>query len=90
MRTGRPKKPLALSDEERAKLVMLTRRRTAAHWLARRAQIVLLASTGKGNLDVAEALIAGALARKESRGGHYRRDFDKRDDKNFVLQSPGE
>jgi succinate dehydrogenase / fumarate reductase flavoprotein subunit len=38
----------------------------------------------KGNLDVAEALMAGALARKESRGGHYRRDFDKRDDKNFL------
>ena len=56
MRTGRPKKALVLSDEERAKLVMLTRRRTTAHWLARRAQIVLLASTGKGNRDVAEQL----------------------------------
>jgi succinate dehydrogenase / fumarate reductase flavoprotein subunit len=29
-------------------------------------------------------LMAGALARKESRGGHYRRDFDKRDDQNFL------
>jgi succinate dehydrogenase / fumarate reductase flavoprotein subunit len=38
----------------------------------------------KGNLDVAEALMAGALARKESRGGHYRRDYEKRDDKNFL------
>jgi succinate dehydrogenase / fumarate reductase flavoprotein subunit len=38
----------------------------------------------KGNLDVAEALISGALARKESRGSHYRRDFEKRDDKNFL------
>jgi succinate dehydrogenase / fumarate reductase flavoprotein subunit len=38
----------------------------------------------KGNLDVAEALMAGALARKESRGSHYRRDYDKRDDKNFL------
>jgi len=38
----------------------------------------------KGNLDVAEAVMAGGLARKESRGGHYRRDFDKRDDKNFL------
>jgi succinate dehydrogenase / fumarate reductase flavoprotein subunit len=38
----------------------------------------------KGNLDVAEALMAGGLARKESRGGHYRTDFDKRDDKNFL------
>ena len=38
----------------------------------------------KGNLDVAEALMAGGLARKESRGGHYRTDFEKRDDKNFL------
>jgi succinate dehydrogenase / fumarate reductase flavoprotein subunit len=38
----------------------------------------------KGNLDVAEALIAGALARKESRGSHYRRDYETRDDKNFL------
>ena len=38
----------------------------------------------KGNLDVAEALMAGGLARKESRGGHYRTDFDKRNDKNFL------
>ena len=38
----------------------------------------------KGNLDVAEALMAGALARKESRGSHYRTDFPKRDDVNFL------
>jgi len=38
----------------------------------------------KGNLDVAEAFMAGGLARKESRGGHYRTDFEKRDDKNFL------
>jgi succinate dehydrogenase / fumarate reductase flavoprotein subunit len=38
----------------------------------------------KGNLDVAEALITGALARKESRGSHFRRDFSTRDDANFL------
>jgi len=38
----------------------------------------------KGNLDVAEALMAGALARKESRGSHYCTDFPKRDDVNFL------
>jgi succinate dehydrogenase / fumarate reductase flavoprotein subunit len=38
----------------------------------------------KGNLDVAEALMAGGLARKESRGSHYRTDFPTRDDKNFL------
>jgi succinate dehydrogenase/fumarate reductase flavoprotein subunit len=38
----------------------------------------------KGNLDVAEALMAGALARKESRGSHFRRDFPTRDDANFM------
>ncbi|MFH1337071.1 MAG: FAD-binding protein [Candidatus Zixiibacteriota bacterium] len=38
----------------------------------------------KGNLDVAEVLMAGGLARKESRGSHFRRDFPTRDDANFL------
>jgi succinate dehydrogenase / fumarate reductase flavoprotein subunit len=35
-------------------------------------------------LDLAEVLVVSALARKESRGGHFREDYDKRDDVNFM------
>jgi fumarate reductase flavoprotein subunit len=38
-------------------------------------------------LDVAEAVIACALNRKESRGSHQRTDFPKRDDENFLAHS---
>lgn len=38
----------------------------------------------KGSLDVAEAVIAGALAREESRGSHFRTDFPKRDDTGLL------
>jgi succinate dehydrogenase / fumarate reductase, flavoprotein subunit len=35
-------------------------------------------------LDLAEVILAGALARKESRGAHARTDFPKRDDANWM------
>lgn len=35
-------------------------------------------------LDVAETIVAGAIAREESRGAHYRSDFPNRDDANWL------
>ncbi|GAB4331096.1 MAG: succinate dehydrogenase/fumarate reductase flavoprotein subunit [Candidatus Abyssubacteria bacterium] len=37
-----------------------------------------------GSLDVAQAVVEGALAREESRGSQFRRDFPKRDDDRFL------
>ncbi|MFX4290785.1 succinate dehydrogenase flavoprotein subunit [Streptomyces bohaiensis] len=45
----------------------------------------LLEAIELGNLlDLAEVLVVSALARKESRGGHYREDYPDRDDVNFM------
>ncbi len=38
-------------------------------------------------LDLAETIVHGALARKESRGAHYRGDFEDRDDINWLAHS---
>jgi succinate dehydrogenase / fumarate reductase, flavoprotein subunit len=35
-------------------------------------------------LDLAEVIVAGALERKESRGGHFREDYQNRDDVNYM------
>ncbi|MEO0202985.1 MAG: succinate dehydrogenase/fumarate reductase flavoprotein subunit [candidate division WOR-3 bacterium] len=38
----------------------------------------------KNMLDLAEIVAEGALLREESRGAHYRKDFPKRDDENWL------
>ncbi|WP_108719311.1 succinate dehydrogenase flavoprotein subunit [Miniimonas sp. S16] len=38
-------------------------------------------------LELAEVVVVGALAREESRGGHFREDFPSRDDEKFMLHT---
>jgi succinate dehydrogenase / fumarate reductase flavoprotein subunit len=38
-------------------------------------------------LDLAETLVVSALARTESRGAHFREDFPKRDDANWMVHT---
>jgi succinate dehydrogenase / fumarate reductase flavoprotein subunit len=35
-------------------------------------------------LDLADTMVTGAIERTESRGGHMRDDFPKRDDENYM------
>lgn len=55
------------------------------HYTGKRANLSLAwALELKGSLDVAAAVVAGALAREESRGSHFRTDFPKRDDRAWL------
>ena len=58
MRTGRPKKPLELSAEEREQLEAIASSRSLPHGLVRRVKIVLLSAEAREKK--AEALTAGA------------------------------
>ncbi|WP_189931633.1 succinate dehydrogenase flavoprotein subunit [Streptomyces sulfonofaciens] len=54
----------------------------------RRFNTDLLEAVELGNLlELAEVMAACALARRESRGGHYREDFPHRDDVHFMRHS---
>lgn len=67
---GRPKAELHITDEERAELVRLARRRTAGSALVERARIVLACAAGADNCDVAEKLgVSQAMV------GRWRRRF---------------
>ncbi|MFW6190300.1 MAG: FAD-binding protein [Candidatus Bipolaricaulota bacterium] len=41
----------------------------------------------RNELEFSEAIARAALARKESRGAHWRRDFPERDDENWLVHS---
>ncbi len=74
-------------SEARAKLVELKDRYSNVRLMdhSRTFNTELMEVIELGNLlDCAEATIAGAEARKESRGAHYRPDYQQRDDVNFL------
>ena len=56
MRTGRPRKPLILSEEERDRLQSLAHRARSQSLLARRARVVLTSAEGLDNKTVARKL----------------------------------
>jgi succinate dehydrogenase / fumarate reductase flavoprotein subunit len=62
--------------------------RMGVHDKGRRYNTDLLEAVELGFLlDIAQVMVAGARARTESRGGHYRGDFTSRDDVNFMKHS---
>jgi len=65
MRTGRPKRPLELTDEDRDKLRTIALRPKSAQAMAMRARIVLACAQGMSNSEVARNLhITGATVGK--------------------------
>ena len=53
---GKPAVPIELTDEQRAELESLVRRRPTAQGLVRRAEIVLLAADGLQNQEIVARL----------------------------------
>ena len=73
MRTGRPKAPLTLSDEEQSELQALARRARSAPAVAQRARMVLGCAAGRDNKTVARQVrVAPATV------GKWRRRFIER------------
>jgi hypothetical protein len=67
MRTGRPKKPLEVTDEDCEKLRMMALRPKSAQAMAMRARIVLSCEQGMSNSEVARKLhVTGATVGKEA------------------------
>src|SRR6201989_1081260 len=65
MRTGRPTKPLQISEEDRSKLSLIARRPKSGQAMAMRARIVLHCEQGMSNSGVARKLhITGATVGK--------------------------
>lgn len=56
MRTGRPKQPLIVTEEERQRLESLAHRARSQALLARRARVVLACAEGLDNKTVAKKL----------------------------------
>jgi len=65
VRTGRPKKPLAIEPADKEKLQLLARRPKTAQRLAMRSKIVLQAAEGSPNHQIAQRLgVSGATVGK--------------------------
>lgn len=60
MRTGRPKKPVILSDQEHEQLTSIVRSRSLPHGLVTRAQIVLMAAEGVTSNEIANKVALSA------------------------------
>lgn len=56
MKTGRPKQPLLLDEEQRSALKAIAGSRSLPHGLVVRARIILMAGDGKSNSHIAERL----------------------------------
>jgi succinate dehydrogenase / fumarate reductase flavoprotein subunit len=50
-------------------------------------QALIYALELEGMVQIAETVCVGAIARKESRGSHFRTDYPKRDDKRYLNHS---
>ncbi len=58
MRTGRPKKPIVLTEDEREQLEAIKRSRSIPSGIARRAKIILYSADGLPNAEIAKRLDA--------------------------------